>query len=346
MTRRNFLKQSIGGGALLSLATPAVAQSATVLRLLSTDEAAAASLASMISAASGDALTVETTLVPMADAAGMLDRVTAGEADMCLTGLDRFLDKSLAFGLFSAMPFGMSTSELEGWIYASDGADILAMLGADNDVSFRFAGDAGIKPMWSKAPLTDVASLQGLTVGSTGLGMANLSQIGVQSVVDLHDPATDLASLDVIDGMTAVGLAEAGVADAFPHVTQSNPNTPSGVLTLAIANGVFDALSDAQQVLIERACSATLAHGHAKHFHDDATAMAARADALTVADMPDDIWRALSEGAQGVLATIFEEGDVQATAVDAYVYFLTDIAGWSEIGEAAFYAGRKQLTGL
>jgi len=344
MTRRNFLKQSIGGSALLSLATPAVAQSATVLRLLSTDEAAAATLAGLISAASGDAITVETTLVPMADAATMLDRVTAGEADMCLTGLDRFLAKNMAFGLFASMPFGMSTSELEGWIYASDGGDILAMLGEDNAVSFRFAGDAGIKPMWSKAPLSDLAGLQGSAVGSSGLGMANLTQIGVQNVVDINDPATDLAALDVIDGMTAVALAENGLADAFTNVTISNPNTPSGVLTLAIANSVFDGMSDGQQVLLERACSAALAHGHAKHFHDDATAMAAQS--ASAADMPEDIWRALSEGAQEVLTTIFDEGNVQAGAVDAYVYFLTDIAGWSEIGEAAFYTGRKQLSSL
>ena len=345
MTRRTFLKQSIGGGTVLALATPAVAQSATLFRLLSTDAAAAANLADLISASSGETLTVETTIVPMADAASMLDRVSAGEADMCLTGLDRFLDKNRAFGLFSSMPFGMSTSELEGWLHASDGGDILAMLGEDNAVSFRFAGDTGQKPMWSKQPLTTLAALQGAAVGSTGLGIANLNGIGVQNVVDLHDPATDLAALDVIDGMTAVALAENGLAGAFPYVTTANPNTPSGVMALAISNAVFDGLSDGQQVIVERACSAALAHGRARHFHDDATAMAANAG-LTASDLPDDIWNALSDGAQTVLNTIFEEGNVQATAVDAYVYFLTDIAGWSEIGEAAFYTGRKQLSSL
>jgi TRAP-type mannitol/chloroaromatic compound transport system substrate-binding protein len=346
MTRRNFLKHSIGGGVLLSLSAPAVAQTSQTFRLLTTDEAAAATLADMIGAATGGAMTVDTTLVAMADASGMLDRVSAGEADMCLTGLDSFLPTNMAYGLFASMPFGMSTSELEGWIFASDGADMLAMLGEENGVSFRFAGDSGTKPMWSKAPLTDLAGLQGATVGATGLAITNLTAIGVQNVVDLHDPATDLAGLDVIDGMTAVAMADAAVADAFPHVITANPNTPSGVLSLVIADGVRDAMSDGQLALVERACSAALAHGRAKHFHDDATAMAARGDAVTVSDMPGDIWSALSDGAQGVLTTIFEEGNVQASTVDAYVYFLTDIAGWSRIGEAAFYTGRKQLAGL
>lgn len=346
MTRRNFLKQSIGGAAIVSIATPAVAQSATTLRLLSTDEQAATTLSDLISTTTGGAMTVETTLVPMAEAETLLDRVANGDADMCLTGLDRFLSKNLAFGLFSSMPFGMSTSELEGWLHASDGADMLDILGSDSGVSFRFAGDTGTKPMWTKQPLTDVASLQGLAVGSAGLGIVNLQQIGVQSVADIHDPATDLNSLDVIDGMSVVEMEQNGLLGAFTQVTLSNPNTPSGVLTLAIANSAFDGLNETQQLLLERACSASLALGRAKRFHDDATSMAALGDAVTATEMPDDIWRSLSDGAQAVLGTIFEEGDVQATVVDAYVYFLTDIAGWSEIGEAAFFTGRKRISNL
>jgi TRAP-type mannitol/chloroaromatic compound transport system substrate-binding protein len=313
---------------------------------LTTDEQAAVALSDLISATTGGSMTVETTVVPVSEAGTLLDRVSNGDADMCLTALDRFIDKNLAFGLFSSMPFGMSTSELEGWLHASDGADVLAILGEENDVSFHFAGDTGTKPMWSKQPLTDLASLQGLTVGSTGLGLLNLQQVGVQSVADINDPATDLGNLDVIDGMSVVAMEQNGLLGAFPNATLANPNTPSGVLTLAISNSAFAGLGETEQLLLQRACSASLALGRAKHFHDDATSMAGLGDAVKAEDMPEDIWRALSEGAQSVLTTIFEEGDVQATVVDAYVYFLTDIAAWSEIGEAAFFTGRKRISSL
>ena len=346
MTRRTFLKQSIGGAALVSVASPAVAQSATTLRLLTTDEQAASTLADLISTTTGGAMTVETTVVPIAEAETLLDRVASGDADMCLSSLDRFLAKNLAFGLFASMPFGMSTSELEGWVHASDGADMLSILGEENGVSFHFAGDTGTKPMWSKQPLTDVASLQRLAVGSTGLCSVNLQQIGVQSVADLHDAATDLSSLDVIDGLSVADMEQSGLLGEFTHATLANPNTPSGVLTLAISNGAFGGLTETEQLLLQRACSASLAIGRARRFHDHATAMAALGGAVTVSDLPEDIWRALSDGAQSVLTAIFEEGGTQATIVDAYVYFITDIATWSEIGEAAFFTGRKRLNSL
>lgn len=346
MTRRNFLKQSLGGGALLSLATPAVAQAATTLRLLSTDAASAAVLAEQISAATGDALKVETTLVPLAEASGMLDLVSKGEADMCLTPLDSFLAQNLAFGLFASMPFGMSTSELEGWIHASDGGDMLAMLGEEHGVSFHLSGDTGTKPIWSKEPLSDLADLQGKAVGSTGLGILNLQQIGVQNVVNMHDPSIDLTALDVLDGISVTEMTESGLAGSFTHITLANPNKPSGLMTLAVGNNTLDGLSEGHSVILKSACSAALTDGRARSFHNDAIVLVEQGAALSSSPLPDDIWQAMSDGAQTVLATVFEEGDIQATVVDAYVYFLTDIAGWSEIGEAAFVTGRKRLVNL
>ncbi len=342
MTRRNFLKHSLGAGALLPLATPAVAQAGTTLRLSTTDPAAAATLADYISKATGGALTIETSAVAKGDAVGLLSAVANGEADMSLTGLDSFLGENLAFGLFASMPFGMCTGELEGWLHASDGADMLAMIGDEYGVSIRFAGDQGVKPMWSKQPLPSMSAFQGLAIGSTGLGIANLQQAGATNVVDLN--GADLSGLDVIDGMSVTEMAAAGLTGAFPYVTNNNPNTPSSVLSLVASNGAMDGLSDGHRMVIERACSAALNDGRARSLHENAAALT---DAgASRQPMPDDIWQALGSSAQNLLETIFNEGEAQATVVDSYVYFLTDIAGWSEIGEAAFYKGRQRSFAL
>ncbi len=346
MTRRNFLKKSIVGGALLPLATPAIAQSAKRLRLLSSDATAAAALSSRISAVTDGALIVETTEVSMSDASDMLSRVTAGEADMCLTSLDHFASQSTAFGLFGSMPFGMCAAELEGWVHASDGGDMLAMLGEAHNVSIRFAGNTGTKPMWSKQPLSDLAGFQGQAIASTGLGIANLKQTNVSNVSDLNSPSTDLADQDVLDGVSVTEMQQKGLLQTFPNITLCNPNSPNGILALAISNDAMAGMSEAEKIVIERASSAALVDGLASAFHNDATALTAAGSALTVQAMPDDIWNALRDSSQNLLTEIFESGDIEATVVDAYVYFLTDVAGWSEIGEAAFYAGRKRLASM
>lgn len=342
MTRRNFLKHSLGAGAVLPLATPAVAQAKTALRLVTTDVTAAETLAAYVGDATDGALSIDVTDVGTDRAAGLLMDVAGGGSDMCLTGLDNFIAQNLAFGLFASMPFGMATGELEGWMHASDGADMLAMLAETYGVTMQFAGDQGVKPMWSKQPLPAMSAMQGLAIGSSGLGIANLQQAGATNVVDLA--SADLGSLDVIDGMSATEIAAVGLADTFTHVTTSNPNTPSSVLSLVTANSAMDALADSHKTVLKRACSAALNAARARSLHASATALASMD--VNAQPMPDDVWQTLSSSAQGLLETIFNEGETQATVVDSYVYFLTDIAGWSEIGEAAFYKGRQRTFAL
>lgn len=345
MTRRNFLKQSIGGGALLSLATPAAAQGTTSLRLLATDAITAATLADQISAATGNTFVIETTIVPLTEAGTILDRVSSGEADMGLTALDHFMPKNLAFGLFASMPFGMAAGELDSWVLASDGGDMLAMLGDELGVTFRFAGDGGAKPIWSKEPLSDLSAFQAKSVGSTGLGLLNMQKVGVASVADLGNPSIDLNGLDILDGLSVVEMSEKGLTD-FPHMTLANPNKPSAAYTLAISQPAYEGLSAGHRVVLERACSASMSHGRARNFHENAVALRNAGDTLSASPLPNDIWQALQKSAQSVLATVYEDNDIAATIVDSYVYFLTDIAAWSEIGEAAFYDGRKRLSSL
>jgi hypothetical protein len=39
---------------------------------------------------------------------------------------------------------------------------------------------------------------------------------------------------------------------------------------------------------------------------------------------------------------MFDAGDFAADAADAYLYYIGDVAGWSEIGETAYFLGRKE----
>lgn len=342
MTRRHFLKQSIGAGALLSLATPAVGQTTKTLRLATTDTATAQTLATYVSTVTNGALTLEVDAIATADAPNLLGDVANGSTDMCLTGLDHFLEENLAFGLFATMPFGMCTGELEGWLHVSDGAEMLAMLAAPYGVSMQFAGDQGVNPIWSKQPLPTMADMQGLAVGSSGLGIRNLQQAGVANVTDLA--SADLASLDIIDGMSIADMAAANLTVAFPYITTNNPNRPSAVMSLITNNGVMDSLSEGEKSVIATACSATLNEARARNLHTSLTAL--DRESLSVRAIPDDVWQALSTSAQTLLETIFNQGNTEATVVDSYVYFLTDVAGWSEIGEAAFYKGRQRSLAL
>lgn len=346
MTRRNFLRKSIGGGALLAVATPAVAQSSPSLKLVSADTESATALKTRIEIATDNAMPVDVQTVEKNETGSLIESVANGDADMALVPLHHFVDQNLAFGIFDSMPFGLSAGELEGWISASEGGDMLNMLLADFGVTARLVNDKGTLPIWSRAPISDAAALAGLKIGSRGLGILSLRAMGAGAVFDLNDASVSWSDLDVIDGVSVVEMQAKGLTDTFSHLTRVNPNTPTALSVLIVADATMSDLSESAKVVLERACSAELAASRGQCFHDNATALSSADGVLTAYELPDDVWAGLNDGAKVVLKDIFDSGSNQASVVDAYVYFLTDIAGWSEIGEAAYYTGRKRLATL
>jgi hypothetical protein len=76
--------------------------------------------------------------------------------------------------------------------------------------------------------------------------------------------------------------------------------------------------------------------------HNNVQAISAAAETLITHDMPQDIWDAQIAGSNRILSAMFDAGDQAADAADAYLYFIRDVAGWSEIGETAYFLGRKE----
>jgi hypothetical protein len=84
-------------------------------------------------------------------------------------------------------------------------------------------------------------------------------------------------------------------------------------------------------------------HGinRAKAIHDSALALQDAGSSVTAHEMPQDIWDAQIFASNATMLEIIESGNLGADVGDAYLYFIGDVARWSEIGETAFFLGRK-----
>lgn len=347
MTRRTFLKKSLGGGALFAVAGQAAAQTSPSLSLASADVATADALASSIDAVTAGGLAIDPTEVTASDSAGLLDRVAGGGLDLAVLPLRHLIGRSPAFAMFDSMPFGMSSGEVDGWLSASDGAEMLGMLTEGTGVSVRLVSDGGALPLWAKAPVVEGVDMRGLAVGARGLGIRCLRAAGVASVADLDDPSTDWRGLDVIEGASVLEMRDRDLTGTFPNVARVNPVSPTSFTALIANDAALEALSPSHRDLLETACAARLALSRSRAFHENTAALLDAGGAVGRFDLGEDTWRLLRAGSQAVLEEIFGAGDREAAIVDAYVYFITDIAPWSEVGEAAYYSGRKRvLTGL
>lgn len=339
MKRRTLL--GTGLGAMAVAGTSAQAQGATALSLITDRPFAAQSLADRVASTSGGSIQITVQAVPSTQAGGFLSAVSSGEADMYLSAEEAFVDTNAAFGIFSSMPGGMSSSELEGWIAVADGRFMWDILGEEYGVKSFMVGDDGPMPIWSKAPLSGLSDLSGANVGAVGLGVGVMGTMGVADVVDIRATDTDLAGLDIVEGLNVAQMVEAGLLDAFPHMTTPNAGRPTSTLSAGFNLGVWGGLSDTDQVLLESAIKAEHGVSRAKAMYDSAVALQSAGGTVTPHEMPQDIWDAQIAASNTTMLEIIESGDLGADVGDAYLYFIGDVAGWSEIGETAFFLGRK-----
>ena len=344
----NMKRRTLLGGALgvaTVAATPVVAQDKIVLSLLTDRSSAATALADRIGAISDGRISVDVRATDSETAPDFLDDVSGDSADMYLCSQDAFVSRNPAFGLFSAMPGGMSASELESWVFVSDGRLMWDSLGEALGIKSFIAGDDGAMPLWSRNPITGLSDLSSGPVGSTGLGQKLLEDMGVRKVVDVKS-GNDVSSLIALEGFSPAQMAELGLLSDFPHMTTPNASRPSATLSVGINLSRWNALSEADQHLIERCITAE--HGTQRNLamHNNVVTLAEAGSNVTAHEMPQDIWDAQIASAGALLASMFDAGDAAADAADAYLYFIRDIADWSEIGETAYFLGRNQALSL
>lgn len=340
MKRRAFLGTGLGlaaGGA----APPAVAQGQVSLSLVTDRADVAAPLAARIAAMSGGRITVDVTSSGREAAAGFLDTVSSGDADMYLTRQDAFTGRNPAFGLFAAMPGGMTASELESWIVVADGRILWDTLSGEVGIKCFMAGDDGAMPLWSRAPITGLADLSAGPVGSTGLGLGLLTEMGIAETVDIMS-GTDLDGLVALEGLSAAQMADAGLLSDYPHMTTPNAGRPSAMLSVGVNISRWSALSDVDQFVLERAIMAEHGAYRAAAMHRNVVAIREAGAAVIAHDMPQEIWEAQIAASNAVMTAMFDAGDAAADAADGYLYFIADVAGWSEIGETAYFLGRRK----
>ena len=344
MERRRLLGTGLAataGAAALPLAGPALAQGRTTLTLMADRPEDAAELAARVAAASGGRLALEVTPVPMTARPEMLARTGEGATDMYMGSEEAFVATDPGFGLMAAMPGGMSPSELEGWIAAGDGQLLWDELSAEHGVKAFLAGDDGPQAIWSRAPLGGLSDLTGGTVGSTGLGLAALREMGADAV-DIHAAGTDASDLVAIEGLSPVEMVETGLIDAFPHMATPNAGRPMSARSVGVNLARWDGLTEADRTLLGRAIAAQHGLSRARTLHRASAALRARGDAAEARAMPAEIWDAQIAASNAVMGSLLDADALRADLADAYLYFLADVAGWSEIGEAAFFLGRNR----
>ena len=184
MERRDFMKKAaVGAAAAGTISAPAIAQDKTKLTMVTSWGRglagvfdAAQRVADNVNAMSGGSLEIEIKAAgELVGAFEVFDAVSSGQADMYHAAQYYFVGQHPGFGFFTAVPFGMTPTEINNWYYLMGGRELHDELAAEFGMKGFLAGNTGLQAGgWFNKEINSPEDFQGLKFRMPGLGGQSL----------------------------------------------------------------------------------------------------------------------------------------------------------------------------
>lgn len=306
-------------------------------------------LASTITAMSGGRLTVKVygagERVPALET---FDAVSAGAAEMGHCAAYYWKGKSPAAPFFTAVPFGLTAQEQNGWLYHGGGLELWRELYSQfNLVPFE-AGNTSVQMGgWFNRKINSLADLKGLKMRIPGLGGEVLQRLGVET---LNIPGGELFTAmqtGVIDATEWVGPYN-DLAFGFHKVAKyyyyPGWQEPGPTLECIINKSAWESLPADLQAIVATACEATGQHMMAEYAARNQQALDTLVNehGIQVVPFPDEVLDALRKTSDQVLEELVA-GDAFARRVyDSYRAFRDKVAPYTAISDLAYLQVRNR----
>lgn len=271
---------------------------------------------------------------------------STGAADMYHAAEYYWQGKVKGFSFFTAVPMGMTATELMGWIDHGGGQALWDELSANFNIKAFQAGNSGHQTGgWFKKEINSVGDFQGLKMRMPGLGGDVLREIGAAAINLPGGEIYQSLQSGAIDATEWVGpwndLAFGFYREA-PYYYAPGFHEPGASLALGVNLDVWNSLSKADQAIIQYACKATNDFSIGEYTYRNAVALNTLRNDHGIAPriLPDDALRAIGTASLDVLASMANGDSETAKIYESFAKTLKLQREWTEIGEGAFIRAR------
>ncbi len=357
MQRRKFITGAAATTvAASSLAAPAIASGNRELKMVMTWPknfpglgTGAQRLADTITAMTDGELTVKLygagELVPAFES---FDAVSNGSADM-YHGADYYWQgKSKAYNFFTAVPFGLTANEMDGWLQWGGGQELWDELGAGFNMKHFPAGNTGVQMGgWFNKEVNSLEDYKGLKIRMPGLGGEVLRRIGAAAVTLPGGEIFPALQSGAIDATEWVGPWN-DLAFGFYKITKyyyyPGFHEPGSTLSCGMNKQVWESLSKSHQAVVQGACLAQnnemFAEFTAKN--GDALDTLVNDHGVQYRKMNDSVMREIGEASSSVMEEVGKSDDITAKIWANFREYRRKVLRYTAVSETA-YANARNL---
>jgi TRAP-type mannitol/chloroaromatic compound transport system substrate-binding protein len=354
--RREFLGAMGATGAVTAsaIASPAIAQGRREVRMVTAWPndfpglgTSATRIAERITIMSGGSLAVKVfpadTLVSAFES---FDAVSNGDAEAYHAIEYYWQGKSSAFSFFAGVPFGLTASEMNTWIYAGGGQLLWDKISSQYNLKPFLAGNIGTHMAgWFTKPIRSIDDFRGMRVAIAGLGGNVFRRMGAsaQAIPGREIlPALRSGKIDAADwfgpwiGM-AMGFQNVAKYHYFPGFQE-----PGTALSCVFNLEFWKSLTISQQQVVEAATASENAYTLAEFNARNAEALHAleKDFGIRPTQLPNEVLQALGTASGKAVSEAGRNNPRAAEAYSAFIQFRHRSLAWSKVSEHAYLNAR------
>jgi TRAP-type mannitol/chloroaromatic compound transport system substrate-binding protein len=277
----------------------------------------------------------------------VFDTVSRGTAEIGHGAAYYWKGKSEAAQFFTALPFGMSATEMNGWLYYGGGMELYRELYEPFNLLPFAAGNTGVQMGgWFNRQINTLADLAGLKMRIPGLGGEVLKRAGGTPVTlpgaEIFT-ALQLGSIDATEWIGPYNDVAFGLHQAAKYYYYPGWQEPGPVLECILNRDAFNVLPEDLQTIVEIACGAVNDRMTAEYMARNAQSLQQlkREGKVEIRPFPDDVLRQLRKITEEVMDEIAAADPMAAKIYASFNEFKASVSEWTAISEQAMLDVRR-----
>ena len=279
----------------------------------------------------------------------VFDAVAQGVAEMGHGAAYYWKGKIPASVFYTAVPFGMTAQEMNGWLHYGGGLELWRELYAPFGVRPFAGGSTGVQMAgWFNRELKSAADLDGLKMRIPGLAGEVFAASGGTAVRLAGGEIYTSMQTGVIDAVEWVGPYNdrtLGLMQVAEYYYYPGWHEPGAMLEFTVNQDAFDQLPQDLQAIVEGAARATnqdmLDEFTARNNQSLTTLLTEHSTKLR--PLPDDVLDVLYINAVSALERLKADDPMAQKIAASYEDFLEGVRGYHEISERAYLNARDRV---
>ena len=279
----------------------------------------------------------------------VFDAVSQGVADAGHGAAYYWKGKIPSSVFFTAVPFGMTAQEMNGWFHYGGGLEVWREAYAPSNIVPFVGGSTGVQMGgWFRKEINSLEDIRGLKMRIPGLAGEVFTKIGGSSVRIPGGEIYTSLQTGVIDAVEWVGpyndLA-LGLHQVAKYYYYPGWHEPGAMLELIVNKDSLEALPEDLQAIVEYAARAAN-----QDMLDEFTARNNQAlqelvneHGVQLRRFPDDVLAALYAASEEAMQELVESDPMAARVYESFLPFYQGVREYHHISEQAYINARDQV---